>query len=60
MYGDLFVDMTAARAHGLPPAAYSRVCAQSDKLHAMLSNPFYLVTSAVPWLFTVYICLYIL
>lgn len=56
-WGKLWTDTTQARSHGLPPVAYARVNAMSDKLNALLCNPFYLVVDAdvamedmvVPW-----------
>lgn len=56
-WGKLWTDTTQARSHGLPPVAYARVNVMSDKLNALLCNPFYLVVDAdvamedmvVPW-----------
>ena len=44
-FGELFTDNTQCRVHGLPPAAYSRVNPQSDKLNSVVNNPFFLVDS---------------
>ncbi|CAK8991551.1 Uncharacterized protein SCF082_LOCUS2894 [Durusdinium trenchii] len=56
-FGELFTDNTQCRVHGLPPAAYSRVNPQSDKLNSLVNNPFFLVDSVegsleamtIPW-----------
>ena len=42
-FGLYFVDLTGARALGMPPAAFSRNEAMSDKLHAVMNNPFFLI-----------------
>ena len=52
MYGEYFVDWTEARMkNGMPPAAYGREHAMSDRLQALLSSPFFLVKSAAAWLY---------
>ena len=56
-YGEYWADVTLARSHGLPPAAYSREEPMSDKLNSLLTNPFFLVEEVdgrlnslvVPW-----------
>eukprot|EP00435_Cladocopium_sp_Y103_P020860 s3829_g5.t1 len=44
-YGSYWLDMTMARAHGLPPGVLARDSPMSDKYQAMMSNPFYYVKS---------------
>ncbi|CAK9003093.1 ZnF_CDGSH domain-containing protein [Durusdinium trenchii] len=41
-YGRYSTDMGQARQNGLPPAAFGRESAMSDRLQALLSNPFFL------------------
>ena len=43
--GKYFVDTSGARGFGLPAVAFTRADTQSDSLHALLSNPWYYVTS---------------
>ena len=42
-FGELWCDLSAARAYGLPSAAFCRADSQSDSLAALLCNPFFFV-----------------
>jgi hypothetical protein len=44
--GSYWIDHSGSRKYGLPPAAYSRADAMSDRLNALLNNPWFLVQSA--------------
>ena len=43
--GVYYCDSSAARAHGLPPCAYVRSEAMSDKLNCLLWNPYFSIQS---------------
>ena len=40
-FGRYFVDLSGSRCFGCPAAAFTRADAQSDLLHALLSNPYH-------------------
>ena len=44
-YGSFWVDMQATLSHGMPPVAFGRLSEMSDRMQAILQNPFYLVKS---------------
>ena len=48
-YGELWVDLTASRANGCPPAALSRSNPMSDRLNSLLNNPYFLVKEVESW-----------
>lgn len=39
--GAYWVDSTHMTSLGLPPTAYTRTCGMSDKLQAIMNNPFF-------------------
>ena len=51
MYGRFWVDYGGAVEVGLPPQAYGRENPMSDKMSALLYNPYFYVDSVAAWLF---------
>lgn len=50
-YGSFFCDIGSCAAHGMPPMAFGMHSPMSDKLQALLSNPYYLVEDCDSWKF---------
>ena len=48
--GKFWCDTSGARALGMPPAAWTRLEAQSDRLHAIMFNPFFALQNLASWL----------
>ena len=49
MWGNMWADPTGCRQNGLPPVAYSRHQPMSDRMNALMNNPFFLVDDAAAW-----------
>lgn len=47
-YGKYWCDVTQARSFGLPPQSYGRESPMSDRMQALLCNPWFYVEDTVP------------